>query len=249
MDVDKFLTNYLVPSKSGLDKSFTMPLPPIAGLKEVGSFILQGNLEDTVSTNIISHYRSEKEKVRLIEVYKRTQNNVSGVFVRLVGTLSIIKKGYPFLFLDAAVSNVDPRTTERVDLSTMVAIHMPQAVSEKRGILTDSLTEDAKAAGLECGTVEIPVLPDFWGPLWHVRTSGADLDTIKAVRDSAWSAYQKYCGQVDAKSDFDYQPTQDQMVFKNSAAEHGIFQKMGLQVATEAQAAFFGILVTGIDSL
>ncbi len=32
MDVDKFLTNYLVPSESGLDKSFTMPLPPIAGL-------------------------------------------------------------------------------------------------------------------------------------------------------------------------------------------------------------------------
>jgi hypothetical protein len=249
MDVDKFLTNYLVPSESGLDKSFTMPLPPIAGLKEVGSFILQGNLEDTISTNIVSQYRSEEEKIRLIEVYKRTQNQVNGVFVRLVGTLSIVKKGYPFLFLDAAVSNVDPRTAERVDLSTMVAIHMPQADPEKRGILTDSLTEDAKKAGMECGTVEIPVLPDFWGPLWHVRTSGADLDTIKSVRDSAWGAYQKYCGQVDANADFDYQPTQDQMVFKNSAAEHGMFRRMGLQVATEAQAGFFSILVTGVDEL
>jgi hypothetical protein len=249
MDVDKFLTNYLVPSESGLDKSFTMPLPPIPGLKEVGNFILQGNLEDTVSTNIVSHHRSEEEKVRLVEVYKRTQNQVNGVFVRLVGTISVVKKGYPALFLDAAVSNVDPRTAERVDLSTMVAIHVPQADPEKRSILTDSLTADAEAAGLECGTVEIPVLPDFWGPLWHVRTSGAALDTIKALRDSAWSAYQKYCEQVEPKADFDYKPMQDQMVYKNSAAEHGMFRKMGLQVATEAQAAFFSILVTGVDTL
>jgi hypothetical protein len=54
---------------------------------------------------------------------------------------------------------------------------------------------------------------------------------------------------VDPNPDFDYKPMQDQMVYKNSAAEHGIFQKMGLQVATEAQAAFFSILVTGVDSL
>ncbi len=75
------------------------------------------------------------------------------------------------------------------------------------------------------------------------------MDTIKSVRDSAWSAYQKYCGQVDANADFDYQPTQDQMVFKNSAAEHGMFRRMGLQVATEAQAGFFSILVSGVDQL
>ena len=249
MDVDKFLSDYLVPSESGLDKSFTMPLPPVAGLKEVGSFIVQGNLGDTVSTNIIGHYHSEEENVRLVEVYKRTQNQVSGVFVRLVGTISVVKKGYPVLFLDAAVSNVDPRTAERVDLSTMVAIHVPQSDADNRSVINDSLTADAQSAGMECGTVEIPVLPDFWGPLWHVRRPGAALDTIKTLRDSAWSAYQKYCAAAEPKEDFDYKPMQDQMVYKNSAAEHGMFQKMGLQVASEAQAAFFSILVTGVDTL
>jgi hypothetical protein len=35
---------------------------------------------------------------------------------------------------------------------------------------------------------------------------------------------------------------QQQMVFVNACAEHGLFRKMGLAVPAEAQAAFFSIL-------
>ena len=40
-----------------------------------------------------------------------------------------------------------------------------------------------------------------------------------------------------------YRPMQQQMVFKNSQLEHLLFEKMGLSVPTEAQAAFFSVLV------
>jgi hypothetical protein len=246
MDVDKFLNGYLSPCEEGLDRSFTMPLPEIDGLAKTADFIVQGKMEDTVSTNIVGKFESESLGVRVCEVYKATQNVKNGVFVRLVGTISVVKKGYPFMFLDAAVSNVDPRTAERVDLSTMVAIHCPQADPNKRSILLDTLSQKAGDAGMEYGTVEIPVLPDFWGPLWHVRSKGADLDTIETLRRFAWDAYVRYTDAADSNADFDYKPTQDQMIYQNSRAEYEMFRKMGLQVASEAQAAFFSVLCTGV---
>ena len=103
MENESFLTNYLQPSKDGLDRTFTLPLPEISGLKECGEYIVQGKLDNTCSTNIITKYVSELEGVRLIEVYKNTEDKEKGIFIRLVGTLSILKKGYPFLFLDAAI--------------------------------------------------------------------------------------------------------------------------------------------------
>ena len=51
MDHELFIKNYLKPSADGLDRSFTLPLPEISGLKPCGEFIVQGHLDDTFSTN------------------------------------------------------------------------------------------------------------------------------------------------------------------------------------------------------
>ncbi len=99
MSEKDFITNYLQPSDNRLDRTFTHPLPPdIEGLKKCGDFIVQGELEDTFSTNIIRKYVSDTAGIKLVEVYKNTQNKVTGVFIRLVGTMSLVKNGYPFLF-------------------------------------------------------------------------------------------------------------------------------------------------------
>jgi hypothetical protein len=245
MNRDNFINNYLKPSVDGLDRSFTHPLPDIPGLKKSGEFIVQGKLDDTFSTNIITKYESESSGVRLVEVYKNTQEQAKGIFIRLVGTLAVVKKGYPFLFLDAAVLNVDMRTAQREDLSTRVAIHLPQAESSKRNIFIDCLNQQADEAGLSYGTLEVESMPDFWGPLWHVKSDGADLDLISKLRVFAWASYEKYCSRAEEKTDFDYTPVQQQMVFINSKTEHHLFKKMGLSVPIEAQAAFFSVLVSG----
>ncbi len=107
--------------------------------------------------------------MRLVEVYKSSQNMESGKFVRLVGTMALRKKGYPFLFLDAAVTNINMQTGEVADLGTRTAIHMPQATESGRQALMASLSSQADEAKLPWGTVTIDALPSFWGPLWHVR--------------------------------------------------------------------------------
>ena len=83
MNEKDFLENYLWPSDDRLDRTFTHPLPNIEGLKKCGDFIVQGEHEDTFQTSIITKYESETVGVRLIEIYKNTQNKVTGVFYRL----------------------------------------------------------------------------------------------------------------------------------------------------------------------
>jgi len=246
MEIDNFINNYLKPSADGLDRSFTHPLPGIPDLKKSGEFIVQGKLDDTFSTNIITKFESKGSGVRVVEVYKNTQEAVQGIFIRLVGTLAVVKKGFPFLFLDAAVLNVDMRTAQKEDLSTRVAIHLPQSEKEKRNVFFDGLSQQADEAGLSYGTLSIETMPDFWGPLWHAKSDGADLDLIKQLRVFAWNSYNKYCGQTEQKPDFDYTPMQQQMVFINSNTEHHLFKNMGLSVPIEAQAAFFSVLVSGV---
>ncbi len=242
MDTEKFINQYLTPSQSGLDSSFIIPLPDVPMLRECGDFIVQGHLDTTISTNIINKYESRERQIRLLEVYKNSQNLETGVFVRLVGTMSLVKQGYPFMFLDAAVSNVNPMTAEKEELSTRVAIHMPQADSETRGMFTATLSRLAEGRSIDYTSREIPVLPEFWGPLWSARAEGIDFTHIRNLRDCAWTAYSVYCDTTDAQPDFDYSPMQDQMVFKNSAAEYQSFQRMGVSVPAEAQAAFFSII-------
>ena len=246
MDVQDFTQNYLQPSEAGLDRRFTMPLPDIAGLAKTGRFIVQGEQDDTFSTNIMETFASETSDVRLVEVYKNTQERVQGTFIRLVGTISVVKKGWPFFFLDAAVSNVSPITARKEDLTTRVAVHLPQADPDSRNSFFDSLSQQAGEAGYDCATRQIEQLPEFWGPLWSGHTGGVSLDFITTLRGFAWKAYEQYCSTAPRQADFDYTPTKQHIVFKHSWTEHHLFKKMGLSVPVESQAAFFSVLVAGV---
>jgi len=246
MHNDMFIKQYLKPSTDGLSRQFTHSLPEIPDLKKSGEFIVQSELEDTFSTNIISKYESASTGVRFVEVYKNTENRVKGTFVRLVGTMSLVKQGYPFLFLDAAITNLNMSTGEQEELSTRVAIHFPQADIRGRDTFYSHVNKQADDARLEYRIVSIEGLPDFWGPLWRFMKPGVDLDVIPKIRNYAWNAYQSFYSQTEGKADFDYRPVQHQMVFKNSQAEHLLFKKMGLSVPAEVQAAFFSVLVAGV---
>jgi hypothetical protein len=243
---ENFTNNYLKPSTSGLDSSFTLPLPDIPGLQKSGEFIVQGTLEQTVSTNIIAKHVSESAGIRCIEVYKNTEEVVEGRFIRLVGTMSLLKKGYPFLFLDAAVSNINFLTGQIEGITTRIAIHLPQADKDKRNLFFDTLNQQAERGGLTYTTREIESMPDFWGPLWSAQSEGIAFDIIKTLRGCAWTSYEHYCAETGGNAAFDYRPVQHQMILKTSQAEHHFFKKMGLAVSAEAQAAFFSVLSTNV---
>jgi len=246
MNNDMFIKQYLKPSTDRLSRQFTHSLPEIPDLEKCGEFIVQSELEDTFSTNIILKHESAGTGVRLVEVYKSSENRIKGTFIRLVGTMSLVKKGYPFLFLDAVVSNLNLSTGQQEELTTRVAIHFPQADIRGRDIFYSHLNKQADDAGLEYSMISIEGLPDFWGPLWRFMKPGVDLDVIPTMRNYAWKAYRAFYSQTEGKADFDYRPVQHQMVFKNSQAEHLIFKRMGLSVPAEVQAAFFSVLVAGV---
>lgn len=246
MEEKNFLKNYLQPSLDGLDRRFTLPLPDEEEFDKTAEFIVQSHCPPTYSTNVISRYEKRLSGIRLVEVYKSSQNLDSGKFVRLLGTMALVKKGYPFLFLDAAVTNINLQTGEPADIATRIAIHMPQAADSSRQELMAKLTRQADAAGLAWGTMKVDALPLFWGPLWHVRAEGVAFETVAQVRTFAWQAYSAYCSQEAGADNFDYLPVQQQMIINNAKAEYGQFQRMGLEVPVEVQAAFFSILCTGI---
>ena len=245
MNEKDFLANYLWPSDDRLDRTFTHPLPKIEGLKKCGDFIVQCELEDTFSTNIMTKYESDILGVRLVEVYKNTQNEVNGFFVRLVGTMSLVKTGYPFLLLDASVRNVSKLKAEKEDIATRVAIHLPQADPEQRKIFFDHLTEQAKKAGISYGDMKPETLPDFWGTIWLGESKGIDLNMVRHLRDYAWNSYKRLTEQTREKTHFDYKPMQEEMIFNSARSEHLSFNRRGLSVPVEAQAAFFSVLVSG----
>jgi hypothetical protein len=184
--------------------------------------------------------------VRLVEVYKNTEDRKQGLFIRLVGTMSLVKKGYPFLFLDAAVANLNVRTAQREEIATRVALHLPQSSSEQKKVFYATLNQEAEKEGFAYECRELEALPPFWGPLWSARAAGINFEIIKTLRAIAWRSYNSLCGQTQLNPDFDYWPVQQQMVFKNSQVEHLLFKKMGLSVPVEAQAAFFSVLVAGV---
>ena len=246
MNEKDFLEKYLWPSVDKLDRTFTHPLPKIDGLKKSGDFIVQCEHEDTFSTNIMTKYESNTSGVILKEVYKNTHNKVTGTFVRLVGTMVLVKPGYHFLLLDASVRNVSMLTGEREDVATRVAIHLPQADPEQREIVLGYLSEQAKVAGISCREVKLDQLPDFWGAMWLGELEGINLDMVRQLRDIAWSAYKLVIEQTKGKTPFDYKPVQEQMVFNAAGLEHLTFKRMGLSVPVEAQAAFFSVQVSGV---
>jgi hypothetical protein len=246
MDSELFTKNYLHPSLDGLDRQFTLPLPDDESLEKTGEFIVQSHCPSTYSTNVITRYERPDGGIRLVEVYKSSQNMDSGKFVRLVGTMALVKRGYPFLFLDAAVTNINMQTGEAADIHTRIAVHMPQANDSGRAALMENLSRQADEAALPWGTAKIDALPPFWGPLWHVRREGVALDAIEKLRLFAWQAYQDFCAAAPPAENFDYLPVQVQMILKNSKAEHGQFLRMGLHVPVEVQAAFFSVLCAGV---
>jgi hypothetical protein len=246
MNDDTFIKNYLRPSLDGLDRQFTLPLPDEENFEKTAEFILQSHCPPTYSTNVIAGYENTDSGIRLVEVYKSSQNMNSGAFVRLVGTMALVKKGYPFLFLDAAVSNMNMQSGERAEPTTRIAVHMPQADESRRIALIQGLTRQAEQAGLAWGTMKIDALPPFWGPLWHVRRDTIDPEAIAQVRSFVWDGYSEYCSETACDEQFDYLPVQIQMIIKNSKAEQAQFQRMGLDVPAEVQAAFFSLLCTGI---
>jgi hypothetical protein len=241
-----FLENYLWPSADRLDKTFTHPLPKIEGLKKCGDFIVQCEHEDTFSTNIMTKYESDTSGMILKEVYKNSQNKVTGVFVRLVGTMSLVKVGYPRLSLDAAVSNVNLFTGEREDIKTTVAIHLPQVDPELRKKIFDGFGEQARAAEVSCKEKEVEYAPGSPGLIWVAESKGINLDMIRKLRDHAWSAYKSLMEETEEKIPFDYRPIQERSVFDSAKRENLSFKRMGLSVPVEAQAAFFSVLVSGI---
>jgi len=251
MDEKDFLENYLWPSDDRLDRTFTFPVPDIEGLKKCGDFIVQCEHEDTFSTNIITKYESDSGII-LKELYKNTQNKVTGVFVRLVGSLNLVKPGYPFFLLDAPVSNVALRiAAERKDITaedikTTVFVILPQADPEQRKIFFDHLSEQAKEAGISYSEREMDKLPDFGGTAWLAESKGANLDMIRQLRDYAWNSYKRVIEQTKEKTPFDYRPFQEHMVFNVARQEHLSFKSKGLSVPVEAQAAFFSALASGV---
>ena len=246
MNEKDFLDNYLWPSESRLNRTFTHPLPNIEGLKKCGDFIVQSEHEDTFNTSIITKYESDTVGVRLIEIYKNTQNKVTGVFYRLAGGISLVKPGYPMLRFGVGVSNVNMFTGEREDLATRVTIHLPQAEPEQRKKVFQSVSDQLKETGIELTDVAVNQLPAFYGSVLMTESKGVNLDIIRKLREYAWNSYKFLIEETKEKVPFDYQPLKELMIFHGAKAEHLAFKKMGLSVPEEAEAAVFSIEVSGI---
>jgi hypothetical protein len=242
MNQEEFLNEYLWPSNDRLDRSFTHTLPNIDGLKKYGDFIIQSECEDTFSTNIISEYKSDTLGVILKDVYKNTQNKVTLFFIRLVGTMSIVKTGYPFLLLDTSVRNVSLLTGEREDIMTRVYITLPQADLEQRDIFFNHLNAQAQEASLSYSERKSDAAPDSWGPTGIGESKGVDLDMIRCLRDYSWGSYKRVIDKTKEKIPFDYKPIKENAIFNVAGREHSLFRKIGLSVPIEAQAAFFSVL-------
>jgi hypothetical protein len=253
METKDFLDKYLWPSGNKLDPAYTHKVPKIEGLRKSADFIVQSEVKDTFSTNIITKYVSDTLGVRLIDVSKNSQNKVSGLFVRLVGTMCIVKKGYPFLMLDAPISNVSLRISETVelakveDIATTVFILLPQASSEQRKIFSDSINKLAKGAGIALGSRDVTQLNAFWGTAWMAQSKAIDLDIIQKLRDIAWDSYKRIIDETKAKLPFDYRPFQEHLIFDTAQRESGSFKSKGLDVPEEAQAAFFSVMVSDVE--
>jgi hypothetical protein len=244
MNEKDFLENYLWPSGDKLDRTFTHPLPDIEGLKKCGDFIVQSEYEDTFSTNIMAKYVSDTLGIRLVEVYKNNQNKVTGTFLRLVGTMVMVKDGYPRVSIDAPIANVNARTGKREDITTRAYISLNLASDEQRGIFFNHLREQAKAAGISYVETVPDTQPDFAGLRWMAEAKGVNLDMIRHLRDCLWNSYKRVIDQTNEKILFDYRPWQEYMIFDVARRENLMFKGMGLSVPVEAQAAFFSVLVS-----
>lgn len=242
MITNNFISSFLGPSASQLDKSYQIPLPVIPGLRKCGDFIIQSELEETFSTNILAKYVNDDNDLRLVEVYKCSENRSTGSFIRLAGTMSLVKKDCPIMFLDAAITNVSMQSGQREKIQTRIAVHLPQADAAQREQLFLALSKEADRSSHAHRELGIDALPVFWGHIWLAEEDEFRPEMIGTLRDAAADAYQHIFKNVRPRELFDYVPMQQHMIFNNSRAEHRLFQKAGLSVPVEAQAAFFSAL-------
>lgn len=239
MNEKDFVINYLQPSGSKLDRTFTYPLPKIVGLENAGDMIVQGEYERTFSTNVMTKYVSESLDLNVVEVYKNTQNKDTGNFIRLVGSTCFVQNGYPPLSIDSPILNVDFRRGDPRNINTIMVFHVPLATNTQRFVFFECLKGKALHEGIEL--TEAPTaghLPDFWGNMLRGGWDGIDLKMMQKLRDHAWSCYEELTGQTDA-GPVDYKPVQEFLVFNQAVSEHHTFAKFGLSVPVEVQGAFF----------
>ena len=240
-----FVKNFIKPSKANRSTEFTYPLPDIEGLEKAGDIIIQSELKETFSTNIITQYVSKTSGINLIEIYKNTENKKTGVFIRIPGSIAIAKNGYPKVILDPTVLNVDPKTGLQRDINTFMAVSLPQASEQQSSLFYRSLKTKAEEDNIPY--TYIPVYqgtPDFWGPIFWASWPGLDLDMMHTVRDHIWSAYQEMLEQTGPITNLDYTQLRDFMIYEMARREHETFAFFGLSVPEEAQAAFFTVVTT-----
>jgi len=117
---------------------------------------------------------------------------------------------------------------------------------EQRKIFFNHLGEQAKAAGISYSETISERQPDFAGKRWMAESKGANLDMLRQLRDYLWNSYKRVIEQTKEKTPFDYRPFQEHMIFDTAKREHLSFERKGLSVPVEAQAAFFSVMVSGI---
>ncbi len=244
-DTNSFINQFIQPVSGEFNRDFALLLPRIPEIVHTEDVILQGQKSGTVSTNLIKKYKAGN-RIRLVEVYKNTEDREKQIFIRLVGTFFAVKTGYPFFVLDAAVSNLNFLSGQKEDTSTRIAVHFPQAMEKHQNLFFGNLDAIAMNSGISSTRRKAPSLPEFWGDFWSIQFQGIDLNRISEIRNAAWKSYERLCSSIPSTPDFDYTEAQHQMVFKNSSAESRFFGKMGLSVAPETQAAFFSILTAGL---
>lgn len=244
-----FVKNYIKPATNyKVNKHFTYPLPDIPGLEHAGDILVQSMLEDTVQTNIMTKY--VRDYLNVIEVYKNTENTVSGTFIRLIGSSAFVEAGFPPFFIDCAVLNVNFSTGEPADISSMIAIHNPGADdTAQRQPFLDCVIAAAALEGITLSKRDTAArgLPVFWGDMLSAGSRpGLDLEAMHTVRDIAWTCYEEKilcstCG--DPNTTFDYRPIQEYFFFEQALHEHHLFENLGLSVPVGGQGAFFRAFV------
>ena len=66
-----FIKNYIRPTEAKVNKQYTYPLPD--GFEKTGDIIIQAEVEDSFSTNILGTYVNDDD-INLVETYKNSEN-------------------------------------------------------------------------------------------------------------------------------------------------------------------------------
>lgn len=238
MGLQDFVTGFLRPAAWELAPCYLHRPPRVPGLEQVGSCIVQGEQGTSFSTSVIHRHQSRQASVSLVDVYKNTENKVSGRFVRLLGTMALRQKDRPLVFVDAAVTNVNPHTGEDEALTTRVVVHHPQAEPSRRQRLYDSLSAMADSLGVPAKAASGKAFPDFWGEIWLMKVEGLQMEAIAAARDQVW-AVTNDSDESGLNAFCDTREVREFLIFEQAQAEHELFAKMGLEVPLGVQSAFF----------